>query len=726
MNAPDAEAWARAIGQPLGLDPGLMDLSWPYDQLRPALEALALRCGLRDVAGGGVTTPAIAPIQEAARVGEWLEWLAGDLGVEAEPVEFSLPELERGLMQGCPSVCALHDGREFRFLLLLKAKAQNIYLIGPDLRLHRRPVDAISAAIKGPLEAPLLRDLDRLLETAKVPSRRREQVRSAMLRERLAAQRISGYWLLGLPATAPFFMQLKRAGLVRRLGWVIALFVGVYLVEIIGWALIGAAALDGRLDLAWLAAWLLLLLSNIPVRLSAGWLDATFALDLGRILKKRLLAGALRMDLDAIRHQGVGQFLGRVIESQALEALALNGGMAVITSVLELMFAAWILTTGAGGYWHLLALLVWLAATSALCWRYYRRLRVWSTARLDMTHTLIEQMVGHRTRLAQEWPRRRDEAEDRNMRDYLGLSRELDNAIIPIAAGAAGGWCFVALLGFAPAFISGSASPAELAISVGGILLANRAFAGISKGITSLSQAGVAWNLVSDLFRAARGRIEPMPNTPPVQTGLPSAQRKLIDASDLVFRYRRGGQAILRGLDLTIYHGEKILLEGASGGGKSTLAALLAGIRVPESGLLLLNGLDRPTLGSSWHQLATEAPQFHENHILTGSLAFNLLMGRNWPPSAQDLAKARALCIELGLGDLLSRMPAGLMQQIGETGWQLSHGERSRVFLARALLQGAPLTILDESFAALDPETMKACVKSTVSHAHTLVLIAHP
>jgi ATP-binding cassette subfamily B protein len=152
----------------------------------------------------------------------------------------------------------------------------------------------------------------------------------------------------------------------------------------------------------------------------------------------------------------------------------------------------------------------------------------------------------------------------------------------------------------------------------------------------------------------------------------------------------------------------------------------LTGLRTPESGLLLLNGLDRPTLGSSWHQLATEAPQFHENHILAGPLAFNLLMGRNWPPSAEDLTKAHALCVELGLGGVLDRMPAGLMQQIGETGWQLSHGERSRVFLARALLQDAQLTILDESFAALDPETLKACLKSAVAHACTLVVIAHP
>ena len=179
-------------------------------------------------------------------------------------------------------------------------------------------------------------------------------------------------------------------------------------------------------------------------------------------------------------------------------------------------------------------------------------------------------------------------------------------------------------------------------------------------------------------------------------------------------------------LDLTIAAGDRLLLEGASGGGKSTLTALLCGLREPTRGSLLLNGLDRHTLGPGWRAHATAAPQFHENHILSGTLAFNLLMARGWPATADDLAEADAVCRELGLGDLLDRMPAGLHQPVGETGWQLSHGERSRVFLARALLQDADLTILDESFAALDPETLKTCLETSARRARALMVVAHP
>ena len=196
---------------------------------------------------------------------------------------------------------------------------------------------------------------------------------------------------------------------------------------------------------------------------------------------------------------------------------------------------------------------------------------------------------------------------------------------------------------------------------------------------------------------------------------------------DLTFRYRERGEPALRGCALRIRAGDRLLLEGESGGGKSTLASLLTGLREPESGLLLLGGLDRQTMGAAgWRKRVASAPQFHENHVLTGTFAFNLLMGRSWPPSEKDMAEAEEVCRALGLGDLLGRMPAGLLQMVGETGWQLSHGERSRMFMARALLQRADLVIMDESFGALDPATLRRCLQTALDRANTLMVIAHP
>lgn len=96
------------------------------------------------------------------------------------------------------------------------------------------------------------------------------------------------------------------------------------------------------------------------------------------------------------------------------------------------------------------------------------------------------------------------------------------------------------------------------------------------------------------------------------------------------------------------------------------------------------------------------------------------------PPSPSDVEETERLSRQLDLGPLIDRMPGGLLQMVGETGWQLSHGEKSRLFLARALLQGADLVLLDETFSALDPETLSRTLPRVLDLAPTLVVIAHP
>jgi ATP-binding cassette, subfamily B, bacterial len=93
---------------------------------------------------------------------------------------------------------------------------------------------------------------------------------------------------------------------------------------------------------------------------------------------------------------------------------------------------------------------------------------------------------------------------------------------------------------------------------------------------------------------------------------------------------------------------------------------------------------------------------------------------------ARAAAAAERVCRALELGPLLDRMPAGMLQLVGETGWQLSHGERSRLYIARALLQGADVVLLDESFAALDPQTLQRTLSFVLEAAPTVLVIAHP
>ncbi len=717
-------------------------LHWPLDRLGEGLEELARRSGLGVMTSEVLVAPKNLDQRGARELGRWIEWAAGSIDLEAEALATSASDLAQLIGEAGPSIFHIPSLQGPQFFLLLRTRGQTAHLLGPDMATHRIPVGALREILCGPYEAPFLPEIDQLLDTAGIPRNRRLTVSNAMLRERLVTQQIGHCWLLRASPASSFWRQVKTARLPGRIGLMMAAFALGYLLEIAGWSLMGMTTLNGQLDMGWMLAWGILVFSLIPVRLLGGWMDASFAVEFGRLLKARLLTGSLRMDIETSRHMGAGQLLSRVMDSQALESLAFNGGMGVLVACLELAFAASILVAGTGGVFHLALLAGWLGLILAMRWNYMQRLAHWTRMRLNMTHDLVERMVGHRTRLAQEQTGRRVQEDDVTLQNYLDASRALDRSLLPVVGVMPRGWLVVGLLGLAPGLVAGNANMISLAIGFGGVMLANRALSGISSGLSALASARLAWRNVDTLFHAAaqktvRSPFLELPDQDQVWTRAPapsntgfepasSPKARLIDASQLVFRYQTGGEAVLRGADLTVYKGDLILLQGPSGGGKSTLASLLVGLRKPESGLLLLNGLDRHTLGDAWHQLATEAPQFHENHILSGSLAFNLLMGRNWPASEAEIEEAKLLCFELGLGGLIERMPSGMLQRVGETGWQLSHGERSRIFLARALLQKAELTVLDESFAALDPPTLEMCLQCAIRRSATLLVIAHP
>jgi ATP-binding cassette subfamily B protein len=339
-------------------------------------------------------------------------------------------------------------------------------------------------------------------------------------------------------------------------------------------------------------------------------------------------------------------------------------------------------------------------------------------------------MLGHRTRLAQEDTQRQHGAEDETVAAYLESARRMDDVGATLETIIPRGWLTTAVGWLALGLLAGAASSGALAVGLGGALLAYRGFQRLVAGIADLSGAAIAWRRLAPLARAA-ARSEPVGSV--VATAARRQEPRhgagdtpVLAARDVTFRYPDRADAVLTDATLRVHGGDRILVVGPSGGGKSTLVSLLTGLRVPHGGLVLLRGLDRQTMGAArWRRHIVAAPQFHENHVLSETLAFNLLLGRCWPPTSDDLARAAALCEDLGLGDVIRRMPAGLWQMIGETGWQLSHGERSRLYLARALLQDAEVVILDETFAELDPETLRRCLEVAVKRAPSLVLFAN-
>ena len=360
-------------------------------------------------------------------------------------------------------------------------------------------------------------------------------------------------------------------------------------------------------------------------------------------LKRRLLAGAFRLEPEEVRRWGVGQLLGRVIESDAVESLAVAGGFLALSAIVELLLTAAVLGWGAGSWLHVLLLLGAAGVAAAAGAQYYRARLAWTQQRLDMTNDMVERMIGHRTRLAQEPRAEWNDGEDAALDSYLTLSRQTDGAAALLAAVIPRGWLVAGLLGLAPAFVFGGKSPVSLAVTLGGVILAYQALRHLIEGCQRIAGAAIAWQRIRVLAEAA-ARREPI-GRPHAHLLVPSDGRPLLTARQLTFRYRGRGRPVLEGVDLVLRPGERLLLEGTSGGGKSTLTALLAGSRVPESGLLLLHGLDRDVIGAeSWRRRVVVAPQFHDNHVLMGTFAFNALMGRRWPPAPSDVDEADQTC----------------------------------------------------------------------------------
>jgi len=697
------------------MDSSLKSCLWPPSRLGDVAHAL-----LRAVSTLVLTPPAKTDIDSLAH---WLESAALTLGFEAQPAETPYSDFADQLPHMGPALIHVPTPDGPAFLALLP----NSTLLTPDFKKVRVSPGAIRTALCASMEASALSEIQETLDRAQIPPSKQARARDALLRERLSSKRIRGIWLLRIPPGANFWEQMQHAHIPRRLLALAGAHAFQYALWILAWYVVGLNVLHGGTDRGWLLPWSLLLLTLVPLRVLITRLQGWVAIGAGTLLKQRLFFGSLRLEPDSLRHQGAGQLLGRVLESEAVEALALSGGFLALVALIEIVASLFVLALGAGGLLQSALLFLWLLIAAALAWSYFRRNRDWTGVRLAMTHDLVESMAGHRTRLAQLPADRWHVGEDEALEEYLRSSRAMDRSTARLIALVPRGWLILGLLGLAPAFLRGVDSPAGIsqtgiAIAVGGILLAYRAWKRLTAGAWQLAGAATAWQRTSVLFNAAA-----RPDLPgSLNSHVTTETSPVVEARDLSFRYSDHAQPVLRGANLQIAAGDRVVLEGASGGGKSTLVSILSGVREPSSGSVLIRGQERRILGApEWTRRLAAAPQFHENHVLAETFAFNLFLGRPTVLGPADFEEAQAICGELGLGELLERMPAGMLQMVGETGWQLSHGERSRLYIARALLQDADLVILDESFAALDPENLKRAVECVVKRARSLLVIAH-
>jgi ATP-binding cassette subfamily B protein len=693
---------------------------WDVGSLAAALDALAERAGIPNERRS--STPGRAVVAED-ELTEWIHGAAAAAGVELVERPLAHGELE-AFFRTCGFALVSFGTEPARFLAVLGTRRRSVVLLAPDLKERRFPLSELAEAFRRDMHAPLEPLVERLIEAAAVSVGRRADARRRILENWIGARRVSTYWLLRLPPGSSFIRQFHSARLPRAL----ALFVTSWFANTVGWIgswwLIGRGALEGHLATGWLIAWALLLVTLVPLRMAAGWAQGTLAIGLGGLLRTRLFAGTFRLKPDETRHLGFGELLGRVMDCGAVEAGILNGGFLSIVSFFEICLASWVLSQGAGGASQVALLAGCIAATAVLGWSAFLNIKRTTGSRLSLTGEMFENMVGHRTRLAQEPPEQWHARDDVILEKYLTRCRGSDRSMSYLSAVVPQGWMLASLLVLAPHFVAG-ASVAAIAIALGGILLARGALSRLVTSFWIVASTAVAWRNAGALFRAPSRKD--WPGRPEIPPRASTGEDVVLSAQHLFYRHDRKGATAIHDCSLRLHRGDRVLLQGPSGSGKSTLAALLSGLREPESGMVLLDGLDQRVVGGHlWRKRIVVVPQFHENHIFSASLAFNLLMGRRWPPRKDDLDEATEVCRQLGLGPLMARMPAGLSQKVGDIGWQLSHGEKSRVFVARALLQGGSVLIFDESFASLDPETLDQAFALVEQRAPSLIVIAHP
>ena len=172
-----------------------------------------------------------------------------------------------------------------------------------------------------------------------------------------------------------------------------------------------------------------------------------------------------------------------------------------------------------------------------------------------------------------------------------------------------------------------------------------------------------------------------------------------LELVDVGFRFADSDTWVLRHVDITVEPGETLALVGSTGSGKSVLVSLLSRLYDVTEGAILVDGRDIRELSLPALRQAV-ATAFEDPTLFSMSVAENLKLGR---PDATDEQMAQA--IEVAAADFVYDLPFGLDTRIGEQGMSLSGGQRQRLSLARALLAGPSILVLDDTLSALDVHT---------------------
>lgn len=194
-----------------------------------------------------------------------------------------------------------------------------------------------------------------------------------------------------------------------------------------------------------------------------------------------------------------------------------------------------------------------------------------------------------------------------------------------------------------------------------------------------------------------------------------------VELNDVHFSYD-GKNEVIRGVSMNIGAGQTVALVGPSGGGKSTLAGLMARFFDVKSGSIKIGGADIREIPKEELMNAVSFV-FQDSKLIKATIAENVKLGK---PDATDEEVAAALHAAQ-CDDIIQKFPDGINTAIGTKGVYLSGGEQQRIAIARAVLKNSPIIILDEATAFADPDNEAKVQKafSELSKGKTVIMIAH-